>query len=66
MEAEFQKLKEEITTAFQKKPFGKKRGMHVWTDASKEGGLGYMVAEEEGEWTEAGELEKKVNKDGGQ
>ena len=47
LEEEFQKLKEEITTAFQKKPFDKKRGVQVWTDTSKEGGLGYMVAQEE-------------------
>ena len=56
LEEEFQKLKKEITTAFQKKPFDVKRGVQVWTDASKEGGLGYVVAQEEGEWTEDGEF----------
>ena len=61
MEEEFQKLKKEITTAFQKKPFDVKRGVQVWTNASKEGGLRYMVAQEERERTEDREFKKQVN-----
>ena len=56
----------EITSAFQRKAFEEKRGVQVWTDASKEGGLGYVVAQEEGEWTEDGEFKKLVNEKGEQ
>ena len=48
LEDEFNRLKEEITAAFQRKAFDERRGVQVWTDASKEGGLGYVVAQEEG------------------
>ena len=66
LKEEFKKLKEEMTMAFQKKPFDEKRGVQVWTDSSKEGGLGYLVAQEEGGWTEEGEFKKQVNEDGKQ
>merc|ERR1712082_314769 len=59
-------LKSEITAAFQRKAFDQKRDVTVWTDASKEGGLGYVVAQEEGEWTEDGNFNKLVNEKGEQ
>ena len=62
MEENFQKHREEITTAFNKKPFDKKRGFQVWTDTSKEGGFGYLVAQEEGDWTEHREGGMRINR----
>ena len=64
LDEEFIRLKEEITAAFQRKVFDEKRGVQAWTDASKEGGLGYVLAQEEGEWTEEGEFKKLVHKKG--
>ena len=66
LEEEFIRLKGEITAAFQRKAFDQRRGVQVWTDASKEGGLGYVVAQEEGEWTEDGNFNKLVNEKGEQ
>ena len=40
--------------------------MQVSTDASKEGGLGYVVSQEEGKWTEDRVFKKQVNENGEQ
>merc|ERR1711954_81987 len=66
LDEEFIRLKEEITAAFQRRSFDEKRGVQVWMDASEEGGLGYVVAQEEGDWTDEGEFKKLVNENGEQ
>ena len=60
LKEEFQKLKAEICSVFENKPFDSRRGVHFYNNASKEGGRGYMVPQEEGEWTENGEFQKEI------
>ena len=46
-EKEFHQLKKEICEAFKKKPFDQKRKVFFYTNASKKGDLGYILAQEE-------------------
>ena len=56
-----------IGQAFQKKPFDQDQKVIVFTNASKEGGLEYILAQEKGEINkETGLIEPKINQDTGQ